>query len=111
MRSADARPVAITLTVAALAVATVVSPGEPATLALTLAFLLLCPGAALVGLLRIPDPWVVLTASVALSLALDVAVSGTLAYAGAWSPTAAFLILGAISLVGSGLQSRGQRGA
>jgi hypothetical protein len=93
-------------TVGALAVATVVSPGEPLTLALTLWFLLICPGMALVGILGVRDPWVRVTAAVALSIAIDVAVAGTLVYSGAWSPGIALLVLSFISLAGAVLQGR-----
>jgi hypothetical protein len=95
----------IVITVAALAVATVLSPGEPVTVALTLWFLLICPGMALIGVLGIRDPWVRVTAAVALSIALDVAVAGTLVYTGAWSTDIALLVLGVISLAGALLQS------
>jgi hypothetical protein len=98
-------PSAIVITVAALAVATVASPGEPVTVALTLWFLLICPGMALVGTLGLRDPWVRVTAAVALSIAIDVAVAGTLVYSGAWSASIALLVLGAISLAGAVLQS------
>jgi hypothetical protein len=98
-------PVAIVSSVAALAAAQMVSPGEPVTLALTLLFLLFCPGMAFVGVLGLRDPWVCVTAAVALSIALDVAVASTLVYSGAWSPTVALLVLVAISMFGAGLQS------
>jgi hypothetical protein len=98
-------PLTIVITVAALAIATVVSPGEPVTLALTLWFVLICPGMALVGILGRRDPWVRVTAAVALSIAVDVAVAGTLVYSGAWSPSIALLMLASISLAGAVLQS------
>jgi hypothetical protein len=97
-------PVVIIGTVAGLAAAQILSPGEPAAVAFTLLFLLFCPGMAFVGMLGLRDPWVCMTAAVALSIGLDVAVAATLVYSGAWSPTVALLVLTAISLFGAGLQ-------
>lgn len=97
-------PLTIVGTVAGLAAAQTVSPGEPAAITFTLLFLLFCPGMAFVGMLGLRDPWVCVTAAVALSIALDVAVAATLVYSGAWSPTVALLVLAAISMFGAGFQ-------
>ena len=106
MITAGRWPLIIVITVAALASATVLSPGEPVTIALTLWFLLICPGMAFVGILGLRDPWVRVTAALAFSIAVDVAVAVTLMYSGAWSASIALLVLGSISLAGAVVQSR-----
>jgi hypothetical protein len=62
-----------------------------------LAFLLVCPGMALVRHLRIGGV-AELTLGLALSFALDAIVPGTLLYAGAWSPGLGLLVLIGITL-------------
>lgn len=76
---------------AALVVFLDVDPVYRAPIALT--FVLICPGLALVRLLRISGALNQLTVAVALSLALDVLVPAILLYAGGWSPPAALSIL------------------
>jgi hypothetical protein len=66
--------------------------------ALVLPFLLVCPGMALVRLLRIDDGVAELMLAVALSFALNAIVPGTMLYAGAWSPQVGLLVLIAITL-------------
>jgi uncharacterized membrane protein len=65
---------------------------------LVLAFLLVCPGMALVRHLRIGDGVTELTLAVALSFALIAIVPGAMLYAGAWSPRLALLVLIGITL-------------
>jgi uncharacterized membrane protein len=66
-----------------------------------LAFLLVCPGLALVRLLRIREPVTEVTLGVALSVALAVVVPGTMLYAGAWSPQLGLALLIAATLAAS----------
>jgi hypothetical protein len=62
-----------------------------------LAFLLVCPGFALTRLLRLGELATELTVALALSVALDAAVAGSLVYAGAWNPDVAFgVVLGVV---------------
>jgi hypothetical protein len=61
-------------------------------------FLAVCPGLAVIGLLRLRDPWLEAALAPALSLSIDVIVGGTLSYTGLWSPAAAILILVALSV-------------
>jgi hypothetical protein len=69
-------------------------------------FVIVCPGMAVVALLRIRDPLFVLVATIAISLALGVVVATSLLYLDLWSPRRALVILGgltlALSLVSSG---------
>ena len=95
------RPALIGALVAA-ALAATAGMGGPAVRGLAvLAFLALGPGLALVGLLGLPDPWQEVALVVGVSLALDVVVVGTLAYAGQRSSSPAFAILVAIALAGA----------
>ncbi|HEX8206005.1 MAG TPA: hypothetical protein VF587_08110 [Solirubrobacteraceae bacterium] len=73
--------------------------------ALALWFLLACPGLALVPLLGVRDALASLSLVVALSIALDTLVAGALVYAGEWGPTRAIVLLAAVVLSGSLLQS------
>jgi hypothetical protein len=82
---------------AALVVAVVFADVEgPLRPVLVLSFLLVCPGLALVRLLRITDRVTEITLAVAVSLALNTIVPGVMLYLGAWSPRIGLLILIAI---------------
>lgn len=74
---------------------------------LAFAFLLCCPGMAVVRLLRIPDRLVELVAGVSVSLAIDTVVSLTLFYLRVWSWGRVLALLIAACLIGVGLQIRG----
>ncbi len=63
-----------------------------------LGFLLVCPGLAIVRLLRISDPATMWSVAVALSIAIDGLVSLVQAYSGHWNPTVALLAIAAITL-------------
>jgi hypothetical protein len=67
-------------------------------------FLAVAPGLAVVGLLRLQDPWLEVALVPALSLSIDVIVGGVLSYTRLWSPAAAILILVAISVAGAFVQ-------
>ena len=66
---------------------------------LTLTFLFVCPGLALVRLLAFDDFVAQLSLAVALSLALDVLIPSILLYAGAWSAPVALYIIVALTVV------------
>jgi hypothetical protein len=59
---------------------------------------------ALVRLLQIEEPMTEVTLAVALSLALDALVAGTMLYTGVWSPPWGLMLLICISVVGVTLQ-------
>jgi hypothetical protein len=67
-------------------------------------FLAVAPGLAVVGLLRLQDPWLEVALVPALSLSIDVIVGGILSYTRLWSPAAGILILVAISVAGAFVQ-------
>jgi len=80
----------------------VVSSGTSSVRTLLIAwFLVVAPGLALIGLLRLRDVWLELALVPALSLAVDAIVAGTLSYTGLWSPAAAIMILVAICVGGA----------
>ncbi|MBA2631068.1 MAG: hypothetical protein H0U84_08630 [Thermoleophilaceae bacterium] len=104
--SRETRPWPWLIVLSAFAVGAVSAAGDSSPIRTVLAvwFLLLCPGLALVGLMRLNDVWGELTLGVAISVALDTVVAAGLLYAGLWSPPAAFAILAAVSLAGAGFQ-------
>lgn len=83
---------------------------SPVRTVLTVAFFALAPGLAVVGLLRLSDPWLAAALAPALSLAIGAIVGGALSYAGAWSPSAGLAILFAISVLGALAQELTARG-
>jgi uncharacterized membrane protein len=74
---------------------------SPVRTVLTVAFFVLAPGLAVVGLLRLADPWLAAALAPALSLSIGAIVGGILSYAGAWSATAGLEILVVISVLGA----------
>jgi hypothetical protein len=71
---------------------------SPVRVAVTLWFLLVCPGMALVRLLALDDAAAELALAVALSIALAVGAGGVLLYSGRWSPGTTLGILIAITV-------------
>jgi hypothetical protein len=71
---------------------------SPVRLGVTLWFLLVCPGMALVRLLALDDAAAELALAVALSIALAAAAGGILLYSGRWSPGTTLAILIAITV-------------
>lgn len=67
-------------------------------------FISVCPGLALVRLLRLADGWSEMAVSLALSITLGVIVATCLVYTGWWSPKTGLAILSVISLGGALLQ-------
>jgi hypothetical protein len=95
MASESTRAWLITIALSILSLGGAVLAGEPSPLRLllTLWFLLVCPGVAWIRLLRLGDQWVTLTIGVALSIALDIIVSGAMMYAGLWNPEGSLVVL------------------
>ena len=71
-------------------------------LPIVLTFLLLGPGAAIVGLLKLTDPLHQLTLVLAISISASSVVSIVLLYAGWWSPNEILLIVIAITFAAAG---------
>ena len=69
-----------------------------------LAFLLLCPGMALVPLLRLGSLDLVLPVGLAVSLVLDTLVAAASLYLRAWQPGMVLFVLIGIALCGAAIQ-------
>ena len=74
---------------------------------LVLSFCLACPGLALARLLRLDDSLAVLTIGVALTLALDVLVAGTMVYSGVWNPEVTLVLLAAVAISAAAVEAWG----
>jgi hypothetical protein len=94
-------PLGVALLTSVASMLVLVDFHSPVRSALVAAFVFLCPGLALVRLLRLEEPLFELTLGIALSLALAGLVSVALLYAHAWSPGKGLAILAAIALGGS----------
>ena len=77
---------------------------SPVRVVSALWFLLVCPGMAVVRVLRVRDAVAEWTLAVALSLGLDALVAEAMLYAGVWSPASALLVLTGIGIAGAVLQ-------
>ena len=71
---------------------------------LTLWFLLVCPGMAVIQLLRISDRSSEFALAVACSLGIESLLATTMVYAGLWSPLSGLALLIGISVIGAILQ-------
>jgi hypothetical protein len=98
--------VAILGSAVAAAVGSLAPPGEPLRMLVESWFLLVCPGMAIVRLLRLQDGLAEWCLAVALSLTLDALVPDVMVYAGVWSPDAALASLVVLSAVAAGLALR-----
>jgi hypothetical protein len=99
------RPLIIFASTAALGGAITAGGASPVRTVLAVWVLGVCPGLAVVGAMGLNDRWIEVSLVVALSLALDVIVSGAIAYAAGWSPDAALVILLTFSLAGAAIQA------
>jgi uncharacterized membrane protein len=99
------RPLIIFASIAALGGAMTAGGASSVRTALAVLVLGVCPGLAVVGAIGLRDRWIEVSLVVALSLALDVIVSGALTYAVGWSPNAALVILLIFSLIGAAIQA------
>jgi hypothetical protein len=94
-------PVIIIVSTMGVGLATFEDVHSPIRPVIALWYLLVCPGMAVVRLVPIRGELAVLTLAIALSLALDTIVAGTLLYARIWSPLGSLGVLMYISLAGS----------
>ena len=92
-------PLALVAAGAVVGAATALGVPGPLRGPLVIVFVLLCPGAAIVRLLRLRDPVAELSLAVAVSLALAVLVPAATLYSGAWSPSLALAVLIALTTV------------
>lgn len=105
MSWATARPVVAAVS-ALLAVAGVAAHlGTSVAGPVVVWFLLVGPGMTVVHLLGLDDPLPEVVATVAISIALGVAVAEALLFLGLWSPVLLLLILAALTLAGAALST------
>lgn len=97
-------PAIIIVSAVAACLMAFVFPASPLRPALTLWFLLVCPGMAFVRLLEIAPSYVEWMLGIALSLALNTLLSALMMYAYAWSWELALLLLVMLSVGGAVLQ-------
>ena len=76
----------ITVSAVCVGILTFMEILSPLRSLVTLWFLFICPGMAVVGLLRIEEQWVKLVLAVALSLAIDAVVAAVMVYTHLWLP-------------------------
>jgi hypothetical protein len=105
-RALGTGPPGLVLASAVAAGAVAIAPLAPVRPLITLGFISVCPGLALVGLLRVGDGTQRLVLSTAVSWSLVTVIAGISLYAGYWSPTTIFSILIGVTLVGAALQMR-----
>lgn len=82
---------------------------SPLRAVIVLWFMLVCPGLALVRLIRLADPVAELAVGVAASVALATLVASALLYAGLWSPQAVLAVLIGATVTGVALDLRRRR--
>jgi len=99
------RPIIILASTAALAGAMTAGGASPVRTVLAVWVLAVCPGLAVVGAIGLNDRFLEVGLVLALSVALDVVVSGALTYAVGWAPDAALVILLVFSVAGAALQA------
>jgi len=97
-------PAIITISTVAASIGVFGDISSPIRFVLVFWFLLFCPGMTYVHLLDIEDKFTALILAVALSLALDTAVSLIVLYTNQWSALLIFGILVAITTAGLALQ-------
>ncbi len=97
-------PVALYLGAAGALTAVAFGGSSTVRALVVLVFLALCPGMAVVRVIGVGDGWAQLSLALALSFTLDTVVAGVLALMGAWSPSAALIVLVAITVGGAGIE-------
>lgn len=100
MRSTWLWPLTIIISAGATALLTFVLPASAARPFVDLWFLFVCPGMALIRLLRLDNATIEWMLAIASSLALDAIVAGFLLYFNRWSPEVTLVILLDVSLMG-----------
>jgi uncharacterized membrane protein len=97
-------PAVLLLSTGAICALTFANVQSPLRGALALWFLLICPGLALVRLLRIGGILIEWMLTITVSIALDTGVATVMVYAGQWSPNRGLAVLAVITVAGAVLQ-------
>lgn len=93
-------PIILALSAIAACLAATFIPGTLEALVIIMWFLFVCPGMAVVRLLRLQEPLMEWVLALALSFAIDGIVAGILVYTGAWSPARTLAIVVGVCAVG-----------
>lgn len=100
-------PLAIVAASAAAATLAFAAPDSSLRPYVVLGFALICPGMALVRLLRIGDPVLELAAAIGLSIAVETLTSTAMLYADLWSPKALLAALVSVAVAGAVVELAG----
>jgi uncharacterized protein (TIGR02271 family) len=103
-QSAWLRPIVLVVSAAAASLVTFLVPDTSVRPAITLWFLLICPGLALIPLFHLDDLIAEGVLCLTLSLAVDAFVGGAALYAGRWSMAGTFTALLGVSIGGALIQ-------
>lgn len=98
------RPVILVISATLVVVLTLGDISTPLRAPAAFWFLLVGPGMAFVPFLRLREWLAEALLAIALSIALDALVAGTMLYAGIWSPTLALVVLVEVTFAGAVLQ-------
>lgn len=100
MHATWSRSVMVLASAAALAMVVATGAGAPWRMLFALWFVLVCPGASLVGVLGLRDRFVEIAVVAPLSLAVVALTSIALFYGGVWSPGMEFALLLGLCVAG-----------
>jgi hypothetical protein len=100
MHASWSRSVMVLASAAVLAMVIATGVGAPWRMLFALWFVFVCPGASLVGVLRLRDRFVEIAVVAPLSLAVVALTSIALFYGGVWSPDMEFGLLLGLCLAG-----------
>ncbi len=104
MKNSMVWPIIVMVSAAAATAAVAAPAASPVRVIVVAWFMLVCPGLAYVGLLRLNRPLAEVMLSIALSLAIDAIVAEVMALSNTWSPAAGLTVLVALSMTGAVLQ-------
>lgn len=97
-------PAGLLVCSSATAVLALADVRSPLRVLVSLSFLLVCPGMAIVRHWRLRAPIVELALATGLSVALATLVAGVMLYAGVWSMELGLLLLAGITVAGAALE-------
>jgi len=97
-------PTIILLSAIAVGIVTFSNSTSPARPFIALWFLCICPGMAVVPLLRLREGFIEVTLAIALSFAIDTVVALTMLYTELWLPKWGLAAVICLSIVGAALQ-------
>ncbi len=97
-------PLVLVTTTVLLGVLIKLEPGDPLRLAVTFAYLLICPGMAIVRLLNLKNHLMEWVLAIGASITIDLLLSEIMVITHLWSPIAAFFAIGLFCVAGAMVQ-------